>query len=46
MTPETSIMTTQQTLWNIRALTYFKDTSIYFFEFVGTTNEINSMKEV
>jgi len=40
-----SIVITQRTLWNIKAMPYFRETSISVFEFVGTINKINLMKE-
>jgi len=41
-----SLTTMLVTLWNVQPMPYFRETSISFFEFVGTINYINSMKEI
>jgi hypothetical protein len=44
MTLENNIATTQRTLWNSKAMTYFRETSISFF-WVGGYNKLNQFNE-
>ena len=44
VTLENSIATTQRTLWNIKAMPYFRETSISFFQVCGY-NKLNKFNQ-